>query len=285
MVYKAAEKQLAFSIDLPEALERAAFLGDPMRLHQILVNLVGNAIKFTPRGSVAVRVRRAANNRLHFEVEDSGIGIAPADQARLFLAFEQADGSTTRQYGGTGLGLVICKRLVEMMGGQIGVVSQPGAGSTFWFSLPLPDAAPAAVPPASTFVSGSAERQLKATCPGARILLVEDEPINREVACILLEDVGLSVDLAEDGRQALEMAKQSSYDLILMDMQMPVMNGLDAARAIRALPAYVGTPILAMTANAFEEDRQACLDAGMNDHISKPVVPERLYQTLLVWLS
>ena len=284
MSYKAAEKRLSFSIDIPGALSAATFQGDPMRLRQILVNLVGNAIKFTPAGSVNIQVRRDERALLHFAVRDSGIGIAPDDQPRLFSAFEQGDGSTTRKYGGTGLGLVICKRLVGMMGGQIGVESRLGTGCTFWFTLPLPEATTDAVSPASTFSIGSAEVQLKRNHPGARILLVEDEPINREVACILLEDVGLSVDLAGDGQQAVDKAASGSYDLILMDMQMPVMNGLDATRAIRILPEHANTPILAMTANAFEEDRQACLDAGMNDHISKPVVPERLYQALLLWL-
>ncbi len=287
VVHKVAEKRLNLQIDLAPDLANLPLLGDPLRLRQILLNLTGNAIKFTERGNINVGVSLAeagpAKVLLRFAVRDTGIGIAPEDQRRLFSAFEQADGSMTRKYGGTGLGLAISKRLVQLMGGEIGVDSQPGVGSTFWFTVMMERGQrDVTAPPA---LAGDAAAELLARYVGARALLAEDEPVSREVARELLEDVGLVVDLAEDGATAVEMASRTDYDLILMDMQMPVMNGVDATRAIRAVPGRGRTPILAMTANAFAEDRQRCLAAGMNDHIAKPVVPDVLYHTLLNWLS
>jgi CheY-like chemotaxis protein len=175
--------------------------------------------------------------------------------------------------------------VAELMGGDIGLMSTVGQGSTFWFIVRLGKSNDVAVPPAPTFADDSAERQLKTKYAGTRILLAEDEPINQEVSRGLLEDVGLTVELAEDGSFAVAMAQRSHYDLILMDMQMPQMNGVEATRVIRALPGYAKIPILAMTANAFDEDRKVCIEAGMDDHLGKPVVPEVLYETLLKWLS
>ncbi|KAB2925216.1 MAG: response regulator [Dechloromonas sp.] len=283
----AAEKGLALSCELPQRLEMSVLRGDPDRLGQILLNLCSNAVKFTEHGEVAIRVLQVAATPSHltlrFEVRDTGIGIAAADQQRLFSAFEQADGSFARKYGGSGLGLAISKRLAGLMGGEIGVRSQPGAGSTFWFTACLERGSDAGHDPFSGNLHACEER-LRREHPGARILLVEDEPINREVSRDLLEEAGVSVDTATDGEEACQRAAGKRYDLILMDMQMPRMNGLDATRAIRALPGGATVPIIAMTANAFAEDRQRCLAAGMNDHIGKPVDPETLFATLLRWL-
>ena len=285
---RAAEKELTLFVDLPTDIARQSFLGDPLRLGQILLNLTGNAVKFTDHGSITLRIMKLeetpADVLLRCEVPDTGIGIRPESQQRLFTAFEQADGSMTRKYGGTGLGLVISRRLAELMGGDLALSSTSGQGSSFWLTVRLGKMTDA-VPPAPTFAEESVEAQLQARHAGARILLAEDEPINQEVSRGLLEDVGLTVELAEDGGAAVAMAQRSHYDLILMDMQMPQMNGVEATRMIRALPAYTHTPILAMTANAFDEDRQLCLDAGMDDHIGKPVDPDKLYDTLLKWLE
>jgi signal transduction histidine kinase len=285
---KAREKGLRLLFDLSPEVARQSLLGDPLRLGQILINLTGNAVKFTSQGSIIVRARiideSATNVLIRFEVQDTGIGIAPEDQKRLFTAFEQADGSMTRKYGGTGLGLAISKRLAHLMGGEVGVESAAGQGSTFWSTARFGKVADS---PASTsaIAQDVAEVRLKTEFAGTRILLVEDEPINQEVSRSLLEDVGLTVDLAEDGVHAVAMARRNRYGLILMDMQMPNLNGVDATRAIRDDSLNRETPILAMTANAMDEDRQVCLEAGMNDHIGKPVDPVRLFEAMLKWLS
>lgn len=286
--HRVAQKQLQLHIDCDPALAIIPLTGDSLRLGQILLNLTGNAIKFTDRGTIAVRAgileETPSDILLKFEVTDSGIGIAPEDQERLFSAFEQADGSMTRKYGGTGLGLTISKRLAHLMGGDIGVSSSLGNGSTFWFTAQL-GKTKEETPLAAFSDPLTAEARLRAEFAGTRVLLAEDEPINQEVSCALLESAGLVVDLAGDGQQALELARADIYALILMDMQMPTLNGIDAAKAIRDLPGYKQTPILAMTANAFDEDRQICIAAGMNDHIGKPVDPNKLFETLLKWLS
>jgi len=429
LMERVREKRLELVIDVDTRIGRLN--GDEARLGQALLNYLGNAVKFTERGTITVRARIMEESGdsilLRLEVADTGIGISAEAQARLFNAFEQADNSTSRKYGGTGLGLTITRRLAMLMGGESGVSSTPGAGSCFWltarlgrvgaqpkphpiqefqgrralvvddtpvsrlvqsqmlrlagldcelaesggaalaairaandagkpFDLVLIDlnmpgmdgfrtlAAMALMPlrrqPVAWLVTSSGDegiaedarrvgfaevllkplatpalhealqrhragildeadgpveaRQAQAAVPAeerlrldyrdARILLVDDDPVNREVELAVLEDVGWRIDLAENGRQAVDLAAVNDYQLILMDMQMPVMDGLAATRAIRALPQRA-VPIIAMTANAFNEDREACLAAGMNDFLSKPVVPEKLFETLLKWLT
>jgi signal transduction histidine kinase len=290
--HRATEKGIKLVVELPVELAHMPLKGDPLRLGQILFNLIGNAIKFTQQGGVTLRARLVGETdeavQVRFEISDTGIGIDADAQSRLFQSFEQADNSMTRKYGGTGLGLAICKRLVQLMGGEVGIESTLGKGSTFWFVVPLEKREQHAVPPAPTVTALSAEQRLQTEYAGTRILLAEDEPITQEVSLGLLEEVGLVVDVAEDGQQALALACQNTYALILMDMQMPHMNGVEATQAIRKMGADSlnhRTPILAMTANVFDENRKACLDAGMNDHISKPVDPQKLYGTLLAWLT
>ena len=285
---KAAEKGLTLRIEQAPEVGRLVLLGDPLRVNQILLNLAANAVKFSASGDIIVRTELVEDRRndvvLRFEVEDSGIGIAEADQKRLFNAFEQADGSMTRKYGGTGLGLAISQRLARLMGGEVSVTSTLGVGSIFSVRLRLDKGGPD-VPPEPGLPDERIEVALRARHGGTRVLLAEDEPVNREVSLALLNDVGLDVDVAEDGQAAVAMARQRDYALILMDMQMPNLDGIDATRLIRLLPGHARTPIVAMTANAFDEDRQVCLAAGMDDHIGKPVDPAILFRTLLKWLE
>jgi len=284
----AAEKGLQFTIEIDPALASRQVEGDPLRLGQILLNLTTNAIKFTAAGEIRVRILlqddRTDTLRLRFEVKDSGIGIAAEDQRRIFSAFQQADGSMTRKYGGTGLGLAISKHLTELMQGEIGVESQPGKGSLFWFTARLKQQQEGhAVQPQENHAN--AEAELRKRYGGSRILVVDDDPMNREVAAIQMEAAGLVVDMAEDGAVSVAMAKRTAYAAILMDMQMPVVDGLDATRQIRTLPEYRHTPIIAMTANAFVEDRARCSEAGMNDFLIKPFEPEALFEIVLKTLN
>ena len=263
-------------------------LGDAPRLQQALLNYVGNAVKFTERGSVTVRARLLREDGgdalVRFEVADTGVGIEPDVLPRLFTSFEQGDRSLTRAAGGTGLGLAITRKLAELMGGEAGVESQPGVGSLFWFTARCRKAADAEVEPAKPIVRDAAAA-LRRDHAGARVLLAEDNEINREVAVAILEHAGLAVDTAEDGEQAVAKAAAGAYALVLMDMQMPVMDGLGATREIRKRWPKGSLPIIAMTANAFNEDKALCYEAGMDDFLSKPVEPEQLYALLLGWLE
>ena len=291
MGHKIADKGLALRIEMPPEVGGMPLLGDPLRLGQILLNFAGNALKFTDQGSITVRLKwledRATDVVLRCEVADTGIGIAAQDLPRMFTAFEQAGGSMTRKYGGTGLGLAISKRLAVLMGGTVGVESQPGVGSCFWFTVCLrrSQEEPQATVPGQAMQQPGLDVQIASQFRGVRVLLAEDEPVNQEVSVGLLGYAGLRVDVASDGQQAVEMASRTRYALILMDMQMPRLNGIDATRAIRALPGGAEVPIIAMTANVYDEDRERCFAAGMDGHIGKPVDAEVLYATLHRWLT
>jgi two-component system sensor histidine kinase/response regulator len=283
---RAREKGLELRIDADKF--EHSLIGDPTRITQCLINYTGNAIKFTERGSVTIKVRRISESnegvRIHFEVADTGIGIAEDAIDRLFGIFEQADSTTSRKFGGTGLGLAITRRLAELMGGSVGVSSKPGQGSRFWFTATLKPGDDAMDALRSTF-AGLTPQAIHDSLAGHHLLVVEDEAINREIALELLSEYGITADTAENGVQALELIGKQHYDLILMDMQMPKMDGLEATRQIRLQPQHAELPVIAMTANAFAEDRERCMAAGMNDFLSKPVEPNDLKLLLLRYLA
>jgi PAS domain S-box-containing protein len=251
---------------------------DERRVEQILLNLLSNAVKFTERGRVTVRCGRT-DGRYRIEVADTGIGIAPESLALLFQPFRQIESELNRRYEGSGLGLSICKRLAGLMGGDIGVDSTPGQGSTFWYTVPVGEAA--ALPASGAPDTDEDVLRHRLRDRSVTVLLAEDNEFNREVATILLQDAGASVDAAPNGHAALEKLATGSYDVVLMDMQMPVLDGIATTRAIRANPALAGLPIIAMTANAMDADREACLKAGMDAHLAKPIEPGRLWAAIL----
>jgi PAS domain S-box-containing protein len=277
MSARAGEKGLTLKTEIAADVPRY-LVGDPARLRQILLNLIGNAVKFTENGSVKLLVEAltvgAKSTTFRFSVVDTGIGIPEEVRARLFESFSQADSSITRRYGGSGLGLAICRRLVGLHGGDIGVDSTLARGSRFWFTLAYapgqePDKAPSGGP------------SMTSALPRMRILLAEDNGVNRKVATALLEKWGHRVTAVNDGVQAVSAAAAEPFDLVLMDMQMPEMDGLDATRSIRALPGAASeVPIIALTANAMREDEMRCLEAGMDDYVSKPIEPDRLFAAL-----
>jgi PAS domain S-box-containing protein len=275
---KAADKNIELRLDYGGAPDFFA-VADPARVRQVLLNLVGNAVKFTSEGGVRLQLDVADGGMVRIEVRDSGIGIPRDQQARLFREFEQVDDSTRRRFGGTGLGLAISKQLVGAMGGSIGVDSEEGFGSTFWFTLP------AAPSPTGAEASATPVPQKEPAMAG-RVLLAEDNPLNQKLARALLERQGLHVDLANDGAEAISLAGQQRYDLILMDCVMPGVDGFHAARAIREQEMRQGfrVPIVALTANALAEDRAACLAAGMDDFVAKPFPRQTLMQALQKWL-
>ena len=276
----ARDKGLSLSVEIDPRTPRW-LRGDPTRIRQILFNLVGNAVKFTERGGVELTVghRSLTDGRVEIrcEVRDSGVGIPPDKQASLFARFTQADSSTTRQFGGTGLGLAICKQLIERMEGEIDVDSEPGRGSRFWFTLPCPIGSAA-----STTADERVPNGPRDVMPALQVLVAEDNRINQALIMALLQDIGLTADLVENGAEAVAAVQRQAYDMVLMDAQMPVMDGTAATQAIRELPGEVARiPIIAVTANALEGERERYLAAGMDDFVSKPIDPQALRDAIL----
>jgi CheY-like chemotaxis protein len=282
LTFKAEEKGLKLYLKIDENVPKK-LIGDPLRLGQILINLSNNAIKFTQRGQITIKIALLSHYNeqfiLKFTVSDSGIGMTKEQMSRLFQPFNQADNSTTRIYGGTGLGLAICRKLVNLMKGDIKVDSEFENGSSFIFTVPfivnnkienLPDKKP--------------EQETHVDFNGANLLLVEDSEMNQIVAKELLERANFNVFIANNGEEGIDAIQCKKFDIVLMDMQMPVMDGCMATREIRKDPRNADLPIISMTANVMKADRQKCLDAGMNDHISKPIDPKLLQQTLRKWV-
>ena len=291
LAIKAEEKALKLLINFPEKVPRL-LVGDPLRLGQVLINLGNNAIKFTEQGEVSITVAVEKETpkkvRLLFLLQDTGIGMTPKQVENLFQAFTQGDVSTTRKYGGTGLGLTICQHLVSMMNGQIWVDSTLGIGSTFQFTATFTLQTDAEKETSNILVSSKKTVDLNSLLTkiaGAKILLVEDNNINQQVAQEMLEAVGVEVHIAANGILAIEMVEKSNYDLVLMDIQMPEMDGYEATKRIRHQPKFKNLPIVAMTANAMIGDREKCLLVGMNDHIAKPIDRKIFYTTLTEWIS
>ena len=297
----ASEKGLDLQVRVDPALQ-VQVLGDALRLGQVLGNYIGNAIKFTARGRIDVHARLAAcepdRMRVRIEVHDSGIGLTQLQQQNLFQPFYQADSSTTRKYGGTGLGLAICREIAGMMDGAVGVISAPGEGSTFWFELRLPYATPAPAPsaaaPAFAVAPGAVAtpdaglpsiEQAMARLKGKRLLLAEDNLLNQELTRILVERAGAELTVAANGADALAALADASFDCVLMDVQMPVMDGCTATRHLRGDIRLDGLPVIAMTANAFDSTRDGCLAAGMDDFLVKPIESALFYRTVARWID
>jgi signal transduction histidine kinase len=282
---RCTDKGLALSCEIASDVP-PQLVGDPLRLTQVLMNFAGNAVKFTQQGQVTVAVRVEARTAqdvvLRLSVTDTGIGIGAEQQQQLFQRFQQADPSTTRRFGGTGLGLAISRKLAQLMGGDVGVESKAGQGSCFWFTarLALP-AAPQPVPPRMTPRQVEQLPRLR----GARVLLAEDNETNQVVVSMLLRRAGIEVQIANDGAQALQLLEQASYDAILMDAHMPVLDGVDATRILRARPGNEDLPVIAMTASVLPRDRERFAQAGMNDFIAKPLELEGMWDVLLKWVS
>jgi PAS domain S-box-containing protein len=291
---QAALRGLGFTLEIAAAAE-GLVQGDPLRLRQIVGNYLSNAIKFTARGQVALRVTRPAGGLLvRLEVQDSGPGIDAATRARLFQPFTQADDSTTRRFGGTGLGLSICRELAALMGGRVGVDSEPGQGSCFWAEIPLP-AQSMEAPPMPSATAASSANSAHSDGPdnplaGRPVLLVEDNPVNMLIAAAMLERWGMRVTQAEDGRQALDVLERAAADgrpmhAVLMDLQMPVMSGHEAARILRTQAWGRDVPVIALTAAALVSERDEALRAGMDDFLTKPIDAEKLRATLERWCA
>ncbi len=284
----AEEKGLIFEVDLPDTL-CGTFRGDAFRVQQVLINLISNAIKFTEEGGVTLEVREQKSNgnktEIEFRVIDTGIGMTEEQQKKLFQPFQQADTSTTRRYGGTGLGLVISRQLIELMQGSITVKSEPGNGSTFSVKIPFEDAVSDEKWAEKTPLYQDSLSDSLAHIRGAEILIVEDNLANQVILSSILENTDIHIAIAANGKIALQEMENHSFDLVLMDIQMPVMDGYEATSEIRRHKKWETLPIIAMTANAMQEDIQKCISVGMNAHLSKPLDLNKLYEALTRWIT